>query len=232
MREYAILCCILGAVACHRTSGDGQRDSSAVHDTTTPAGTPAATVPSPTRESIASRPRRPADSAASTPDARTSPGTRSIRPPTDFKPETRTPPTNRLSPLADTVRGIVSVVGTEHERHVTIARPGGGKRVEITGPLARLIGHVAGADVWVTGTSAGTSLEASRFVVKTVDGMPALDGTLKTEGSALYLLTVDGARTRITAPPPPLLGHDGARVWITGDPSRGVASFGFIDPPG
>ena len=115
---------------------------------------------------------------------------------------------------------------------MTIARPGGGKRVEITGPLARLIGHVAGADVWVTGTPAGTSLEASRFVVKTVDGMPALDGTLKTEGSALYLLTVDGARTRITAPPPPLLGHDGARVWITGDPSRGVASFGFIDPPG
>jgi hypothetical protein len=134
--------------------------------------------------------------------------------------------------VTDSVRGIVSVVGTDRERRVMIARPGSGKRVEVTGPLARLIGHVAGADVSVLGTTSGTSLEATRFLVKTVDGAPAIDGTLRTEGSALYIVTTDGTRTRIVAPPPPLLGHGGARVWITGDPSRGVASFGFIDPPG
>jgi hypothetical protein len=93
-----------------------------------------------------------------------------------------------------------------------------------------MIGRTAGADVAVIGTLSGTSLEATSFVVRTVDGQPAIDGTLRTEGSTLYIVTADGTRTRIASPPPPLVGHDGARVWITGDPTKGVASFGFIDP--
>jgi hypothetical protein len=100
----------------------------------------------------------------------------------------------------------------------------------ITGPLATTVGRAAGADVTVYGTSTGTSLEAARFVVRTVDGQPAIDGTLKTEGNALYIVTENGTRTRIVSPPAPLVGRDGARVWITGDPSRGVAAFGFLDP--
>jgi hypothetical protein len=130
------------------------------------------------------------------------------------------------------VRGIVSVVGTDRDQHVMIARPGGGKRIEITGPVAALIQRVAGADVSVVGKMSGTSLEAARFIVKTVDGDPALDGTLKVEGSSLFLIQIDGTRTRIVVPPPPLMSLDGARVWITGDPSRAVASFGRITPPG
>lgn len=237
MREYAILCCVFGVVACHGSGGDAKRDSLA-RDTMTVAGPPAVTVaPSSPSESIASRPRTSSKAGATAPDVRKSPssgsGTMSGGSTTGG---TKTGGTTLVTPpvpaRTDSVRGIVSVVGTERERRVTIARPGGGKRVEITGPLAALIGHVAGADVWVAGTPSGTSLEATRFIVRTVDGAPALDGTLKTEGPALYLVTTDGTRTRIVAPPPPLLGHDGARVWITGDPSRGVDSFGFIDPPG
>jgi hypothetical protein len=242
MREYAILGCVFGVVACHGGGGDAKRDSLA-RDTMTVAGPPAVTVaPSPVSESIASRSRTTSKAGATAPDARKSPSSGSnTKPSGSTTGGTKTAGTKTVGPtlvtppvtaLTDTVRGIVSVVGTERERRVTIARPGGGKRVEITGPIAPLIGHVAGADVWVAGTPSGTSLEATRFIVRTVDGAPALDGTLKTEGAALYLVTTDGTRTRIVAPPPPLLGHDGARVWITGDPSRGVASFGFIDPPG
>ena len=134
-------------------------------------------------------------------------------------------------PTADTVRGIVSVVGTDRDHRVTIARPGGGRRIEVTGALAPLIGHVAGTDVWISGTMAGTTIDATRFIVRTADGASAIDGTLKTEGSILYIVDADGNRTRIASPPPPLLGHDGSRVWITGDPARGIAAFGFIDPP-
>jgi hypothetical protein len=132
---------------------------------------------------------------------------------------------------ADTVRGIVSVVGTDRFHQVTVARPGGGKHIGVTGPLAALVGHVAGADVWVAGTMTGTAIEATRFIVRTVDGASAIDGTLKTEGAILYIITADGSRKRIVTPPPPLVGREGARVWITGDPARAVEAYGFIDPP-
>jgi hypothetical protein len=206
MREYAILGCVVGVIACRGGGGDAKRDSLA-RDTMAVAG-PAAVA-------VAPQPPSPGGS--------TTGGTKTTR----TTPVTPGPPA-----VTDSVRGIVSVVGTERERRVVIARPGAPKRIQVTGPLASLIGHVAGADVWVTGTTSGTSLEATRFIVRTVDGASALDGTLKTEGPALYLVTTDGTRMRIAVPPPPLLGRDGARVWITGDPSRGVASFGFIDPPG
>jgi hypothetical protein len=107
----------------------------------------------------------------------------------------------------------------------------GNQRVEVTGPQARLIGHVAGAEVLVVGAMSGTQLEARHFVVRSVDGQPAIDGTLRTEGGVLYIVTSNGTRTRIATPPPPLVGQDGARVWITGDPATGINSFGFIDPP-
>ncbi|MEO5567060.1 MAG: hypothetical protein ABIR92_01120, partial [Gemmatimonadaceae bacterium] len=56
------------------------------------------------------------------------------------------------------------------------------RRVEITGSLVRLIGHVSGADVSVSGKLDGQQFDASSFVVRSIDGQPAIDGTLKTEG--------------------------------------------------
>jgi hypothetical protein len=130
---------------------------------------------------------------------------------------------------ADSIRGIVSVVGTSFDKHVMVTSPG--RRAEITGAMAGMIGHQAGAEVTVVGKTAGDKLEATGFIVRSVDGQPAIDGRLRTEAGALYIVTADGSRTRIVAPPPPLQGQDGARVWITGDPAKGVSSFGFIDPP-
>ena len=142
-------------------------------------------------------------------------------------------PADATTPPAktDSVRGTVSVTGTSFEKHVMIAERGTQRRVEITGRLASMIGHVAGTDIVASGRMSGTRLEATRFVVRTVDGQPAIDGTLRTENGALMIVTADGSRTKIAAPPPPLVGREGARVWITGDPARSVASFGFIDPP-
>jgi hypothetical protein len=215
MREYVIVGCVVCLTACGR--GGVKADSSHI-DTTVVAGPPA--VPTPA-ESIRSRPRTDSSAPTPAPSARTSPGA-----------GTSTPAPPPAPPaIVDSVRGIVSVVGTEHERRVMVAPSGGGRRVEIGGPIASLVGHVAGAEVWVTGSRSGATIEASRFVVRTVDNMPAIDGTLRTEGSTLYIVTTNGTRTRIASPPPALVGHDGARVWITGDPARGVASFGFIDPP-
>lgn len=212
MRNLAILGCVTAVVACGG-GGNAKQDSAAL-DTTTVVGPPAVPVSAaPARgESIAPRPAGTKTSGTRT--GGTTPGTS----------------TPTVGP--DSVRGIVAVVGTSLEKMVMVAPPGGGRRIEITGPIATLVGRASGADVLVTGTPSGTTLEATRFVVRTVDGAQAIDGTLKTEGGSLYIVTANGTRTRIATPPPPLVGHDGARVWITGDPSRGVASFGFIDPPG
>jgi hypothetical protein len=110
-----------------------------------------------------------------------------------------------------------------------VAEQGSQRRVEIVGPVASLVGRVAGAVVTVLGSRSGTQLDASTFVVRSVDGQSAIDGTLKTEGGMLYIIS-SGSRTRIAAPPPAFVGRDGARVWITGDPAVGVNSYGFIDP--
>ena len=138
-------------------------------------------------------------------------------------------PDAATTPAADSVRGIVSVVGTSFDKHVVVTSAG--RRTEITGPMASMIGHQAGAEVSVVGRAAGGKLEATSFVVRSVDGQPAIDGRLRTEAGVLYIVTAGGSRTRIVAPPPPLQGQDGARVWITGDPAKAVSSFGFIDPP-
>ena len=194
----------------------GGRPASQDSATATPAAprpdspTSATTVPAPTTSGASS-------AAATTTKPAVPPANRSTG------SQTTTPA------AADTLRGIISVNGTDRDHHTMIA-PSAGRRAEITGPLAVIIGRTAGADVWVSGRATGTSLAADRFVVRTVDGAPAIDGTLKLDGTALYIVTADGARNRILNPPPAFQGRDGARVWITGDPARAVASYGFIDP--
>lgn len=159
---------------------------------------------------------------------------RPLAPAADVPRRVITPPrsTSPAGPAAseDSVRGIVSITGTSFDRHVMIASAGN-RRVEISGALARLIGQVSGAEVIVRGRMDGRNFDASSFVVRSVDGQPAIDGTLKTESGALYIVEASGTRTRIIAPPPPLQGQDGARVWVTGDLAKGVSAFGFIDPP-
>jgi hypothetical protein len=219
MRKYACLASAAILAACGPTNArnaDSASQRAASRDTAPPDATP------PT-ESIASRPR------ASAVNPSTAAKTSGSRPQTVSRHDTK----SAAAPLSgtDTIRGIVSVVGTSRDQRVMIAPTTGGRHMQITGSSAALIGHLAGADVMVTGERSGTIIDVSDFVVKTVDGAPAIDGTLKTEGSALFIVTRDGSRTRIVVPPPPLVGHDGARVWITGDPAKAVSSFGFIDPP-
>jgi hypothetical protein len=121
------------------------------------------------------------------------------------------------------------VVGTSFDKKVMIAAAT--RRLEIKGPQAALIGHLAGTDIVVRGTLAERSITPTSFVVRTVDGQPAIDGVLHTRDGQLSITPAQGAPIRIVNPPPPLAGREGARVWLTGDPAKAIASFGFIDPP-
>jgi hypothetical protein len=134
------------------------------------------------------------------------------------------------APATDSIRGVVSVVGTSFEKAVMLAERGTRRRIQVTGPLSSVLGRLSGVDVSVMGTMSGTRLEATSFLVRSVDEQPAIDGTLRTEGGVMYIVLANGTRVRLAAPPPPFAGREGARVWITGDPEKGVQSFGFIDP--
>jgi hypothetical protein len=105
------------------------------------------------------------------------------------------------------------------------------RRLEVTGPQAALIGHLSGADVAIRGRIDGGTITSTSFAVRTVDGQPAIDGVLRTREGQLFITPAEGQAIRIVNPPPPLLARDGGRVWITGDPAKAIASFGFIDPP-
>ena len=134
------------------------------------------------------------------------------------------------SDAADTARGIVAVVGTSFDSHVILRQPGGARSVTLAGPQARTVGALSGADVWVSGTRDQSGrITVSRFVVRAVDGAPALDGTLIAHGQQLLLVTRDGKQHPIENPPPALRDHVGARIWVTGPLERGPITFGVIE---
>lgn len=134
------------------------------------------------------------------------------------------------SDAADTARGIVAVVGTSFDSKVVIKSPTGGRSVTLIGPLAQSIGRLSGADVWVNGTrDENGQINASRFQVRTVDGIAALDGTLITHNDRLVLVTRDGKQHPIDNPPPALRDHIGARVWVAGPLDKGPVTFGVIE---
>jgi hypothetical protein len=209
MRKLVIVVGI-GSLACAREAD--KVDTAIVSDSMVVSGAPAAPTTQPPAETA-----RTGSPAAPAPSTTPTAGKMTPPPPAEAK--------------IDSVRGTVSVVGTSFDKHVMIAERGTRRRVEVVGSQSALIGHVSGAEVAATGSLSGTQLNATGFVVRSVDGQAAIDGTLKTEAGSLFIVTAAGVRTRISAPPPPLVGHDGARVWITGDPAKSVSSFGFIDPP-
>jgi hypothetical protein len=218
MKNLIIVAAGLWCAGC--SGGAAKSDTAVARDTTPVAGPPA--IPSTGAVATAS----PAPATARPPAGTKSPPAGGTRPARDSSAQS-TP----ASVQSDSIRGKVSVVGTSFDKRVMIAETGSRRRIEVTGSLASLIGHLAGTEIAASGALSGTRLEARSFVVRSVDGQPAIDGTLRTENGVLYIVTANGARTRIAAPPPPLTGRDGARVWITGDPAKGVSSFGFIDPP-
>lgn len=142
----------------------------------------------------------------------------------------RAGPAKSTPSAGDTVRGIVAVTGTEREKHVVIKPAGGGRAVTLSGPEAATVARAAGADVWISGTrdAASGGMNVVSFVVRSVDGAPATDGKLALDGGQLVLVTSDGARHVIAHAPPVLRDHIGARVWISGDLSKGPSAWGII----
>ena len=129
----------------------------------------------------------------------------------------------------DTVRGIIRVVGNAADEQV-IVRPNDGAAVTLLGSQSAVLGRLSGVDVWISGKRDGAKrMTVDRFLVRSVDGVPAIDGTLiARDGGYAIVTTADHAEHPIVNPPAALRSHVGARVWVTGALETGAVTFGVI----
>lgn len=169
-------------------------------------------------------------SAGATPD--TSPTSSGDSIPTSDVPSGR--PSNamaiRPTPGADTLRGIIRVIGAGIDASPMLRPNGGGPQVALLGDHTATLSRLSGTDVWVSGKRSGTrGLDVDRFLVRSANGVPAIDGTLiARDGGYAIVTTSDHAEHPIVNPSAALRTHVGARVWITGALETGSVTFGVI----
>jgi len=116
-----------------------------------------------------------------------------------------------------------------------------GREIVVVGANLASVARVDMAEVEVRGAwNADGALEVNDFVVRSVEGAPALDGILVArfdgDGQDLVggvpvgyeLQLTRGGTIALTDPPADLVAHLGERVWVTGDPTAPPTAFGFI----
>jgi len=199
---------LIAAGACGRKADTGTDTSQAARDSAAAASAIGATTPVADTTS-AQR------GAPPPPPPRSAPGSATPAPP------------GSATQAADTVRGVIAVVGTDRDKQVVI-RTTGGQSITLLGPYAALAGRASGADVWVSGTRADRTITVTSFAVRMVDGIKAMDGELMAAGTQLMLMTPDGTHHTITNPPAALREQVGARVWVSGNLDQGPVAFGII----
>jgi hypothetical protein len=143
---------------------------------------------------------------------------------------------------ADSVRGVISIVGTEQESVIVLTPADGSAPVVLDGASRRAMRAAAGLTVVVAGprgaarATAGAPtpmpvLSVEWFRVRAVDGVPALDGTL-VERNGLFFLEMDaGRRAVIEFLPEPLRRQVGGWVYIAGPLDAPPVAYGVLVPP-
>lgn len=134
-------------------------------------------------------------------------------------------------PAADSLRGMVDIVGSEPGTWVVLRMEGGSRAVTLAGDRA-VLDRLAGLEVAVWGAAEGPgTFRVSRLAVRAASGMPAVDGILVREGQGFVLVTAAGRRLPIAHLPHDLRASVGARVWLAGPLDRAPDSFGVIGDP-
>ncbi len=143
------------------------------------------------------------------------------------------PPASAAAPaVADTnvVRrtGTVRVVGSAPV-DVRVMLQDEERGVTLGGPLAEEIGRLSGAEVEVQGRLSNGVLEATGYQIRSVNGSPALMGTVeRAAAGGLQLRTESGEVIRLSGAEPHL--RAGQKVWVQGARTMQVQSYGVIRP--
>ncbi len=140
---------------------------------------------------------------------------------------------------------LISIVGIVHQttdlRNSFTLSTDDGQEFVLVGANLASVARVDRAEVEVRGAwNADGALEVNDFVVRSVEGAPAMDGILIARydesgqdliGPTLLgygLQLTRGGTIALTDPPADLVAHLGERVWVTGDPTAAPTAFGFI----
>lgn len=156
-------------------------------------------------------------------------------------------PADHAAPAApdQPAAALISIIGIVHQttdlRSSFTLTTDDGRDIALVGADLASVARVDMAEVEVRGAWNGDgALQVNDFVVRSVEGAPAMDGILvarlddsvqEIAGTTLigYALQLTrGGTIALTDPPADLVAHLGERVWVTGDPSAPPTAFGFI----
>ncbi len=130
----------------------------------------------------------------------------------------------------DSVRGVVTLVGTAPARQVML-RVTSGAIFSMSGMATTGLAQLEGTEIVVRGMMISPrDVVVSDYLVRASNGIPALDGRLEGGDGGWWLELTDGSgRKRISAVPMLLQQMVGTRVWIAVRPGSASASaYGII----
>jgi hypothetical protein len=155
-------------------------------------------------------------------------------------------PTEHALPAApDQPAAQISIIGIVHQttdlRGSVMLSTDDGRDIVLIGANLASVARVDMAQIEVRGAwNADGALEVNDFVVRSVEGAPAMDGILVAlfdeSGQDLIggilvgyeLQLTRGGTIALTDLPADLVAHVSERVWVTGDPNAAPTAFGFI----
>lgn len=140
-----------------------------------------------------------------------------------------TPPAAARGGEPERLAGRVAVVGSAPADVRVTLRTADGRTVYVAGPAAAELRALAGTEVEVAGRAEGGVLQATGYRLVSVDGRPALVGTVEAApGGGLQLRLEDGSAVRLGGGADRL--RAGQKVWVQGPTQVQVQTFGVIVP--
>ncbi len=132
---------------------------------------------------------------------------------------------------ADTVRGVVTVIGSSSVPQVVLVTDNGNKQIALSGMATTGLSKLAGSEIVVRGFLVSPrDVVVSDFIVRAVNKIPAYDGVLEErEGGWALTLTDGSGKKRLPVVPPTLRSYPGMRVWVSFRPgSETPDAFGLV----
>jgi hypothetical protein len=141
---------------------------------------------------------------------------------------------------------LISIDGFVHQTTEILGgvslNTGDGRAILLVGANLTSVAQVDSTEVEVRGAwNSDGAFEVHDFVVRSVEGAPAMDGVLVArydqptdidvgaQPIGYDLQLTRGGTVALTDPPADLLAHIGARVWVTGALDAPPTAFGIID---
>ena len=142
------------------------------------------------------------------------------------------PPATALGGL----QGVVRTIGSSPVNTQTVLQPADGGTVRIVGPLASELARLGGIEVIVRGEVVPSSdpvtrrqIEAQSYEIVQVNGQAVVVGEVVEVTSDWARLRLgDGKEIYLNSPPAEL--RAGQKIWVQGQQSLSVQSYGVIRP--